>query len=107
MERRADDFQRLKERAKESLLRMKRAGDLERLAQEMRTADRSRARQEEEAGKPPTTAKQRALQSLLEMKRSGELQLLAEEIGFMLQQHILGPVWKVHVWAMKQCLYKI
>ena len=33
MERRADDFQRLKERALESLLRMKRAGELDRMAQ--------------------------------------------------------------------------
>ena len=35
VERRADDFQRLKERALESLLRMKRAGELDRLAQEL------------------------------------------------------------------------
>jgi len=33
VERRADDFQRLKERALESLLRMKRAGELDRMAQ--------------------------------------------------------------------------
>ena len=36
VERQADDFQRLKERALESLLRMKRAGKLEDLAEEIR-----------------------------------------------------------------------
>ncbi|CAK9101330.1 unnamed protein product [Durusdinium trenchii] len=80
VERRADDFQRLKERALESLLRMKRQGKLDRLAQEMRANVTEHQAVEDHSQRPPVPAKQRALQSLLEMKRSGELQLLAEEM---------------------------
>jgi len=71
VQQKAEDFQHLKERALQSLLEMKRAGGLDRLAQEMGSGV--------SAGRPP--AKERALRSLLEMKRSGEVELLAEEMG--------------------------
>lgn len=71
VERRADEFQQLKERALRSLLRMKKAGELERLAKRMP--------RDGPADQRP--AKQRALHSLLEMKRSGELERLAQEMA--------------------------
>lgn len=66
----ANQFQRLKERTLQSLLRMKRAGELERLANEM---------PEKEQELVP--AKERALRSLLEMKRSGDLERIAQEMS--------------------------
>ncbi|CAE8706480.1 unnamed protein product [Polarella glacialis] len=102
VERRADDFKRLKERALTSLLRMKRAGQLESLAQELEAVPSvaaanlgaSEDAKLEAAGaaisgeitQPQRPARQRALKGLLDMKRSGELQLLAEDMDAAQQQ---------------------
>eukprot|EP00927_Polykrikos_kofoidii_P040856 TRINITY_DN34850_c0_g1_i1.p1 TRINITY_DN34850_c0_g1~~TRINITY_DN34850_c0_g1_i1.p1 ORF type:complete len:1085 (-),score=168.92 TRINITY_DN34850_c0_g1_i1:233-3487(-) len=71
VEQKADVFERLKKRALQGILRMKRAGELERLARDMSSEEPSNA----------LSAKERALRSLLEMKRSGELERLAGEMG--------------------------
>lgn len=71
--KKADDFQQLRERAERSVEQMKRAGELGRLENEMRS--------KESSAKLPT--KERALRSLLEMKRSGELENLAQEMADM------------------------
>jgi len=71
--KKADDFQQLRERAERSVAQMRRASDLERLAEEMSSAEPC------SPALPP--AKERVLRSLLEMKRSGELENLAQEMA--------------------------
>lgn len=74
--KKADGFQQLKERARRSILQMKRAGELERLAQEMGCEEED----DDQRSGSHVSAKERALRSLLEMKRSGELEQLAHEM---------------------------
>lgn len=84
VERKAENFQRLKERALQSLLRMKRAGELEDLARRVASeaAGRGEGEEEEEQGdKGKAPARERVRSRLLELKRSGELERLAQEMA--------------------------
>eukprot|EP00933_Yihiella_yeosuensis_P080696 TRINITY_DN94161_c0_g1_i1.p1 TRINITY_DN94161_c0_g1~~TRINITY_DN94161_c0_g1_i1.p1 ORF type:complete len:958 (-),score=207.50 TRINITY_DN94161_c0_g1_i1:255-2750(-) len=110
VERRADDFQRLKDRALQSLLRMKRAGELDKLARDLEATRSATASTTQPSDSAPSDAlgssqdttsrsatvtgsadadtvdatpvvrRQRAVRRLLDMKRSGELSRLAKEM---------------------------